>query len=203
MLPAYIVSFMLDLDYINQLIRNEKGVLAFPTDTLFALACDATSEEAIRKLFAVKRRHVEKTAPILVSSLEMAQSYVYFNEVALQLACKYWPGALTLVLPVKQGLVAELAVREGTIGVRVPGDDTARAIIQHVGVPLVGTSANLADGPNLLSADEIEQQLGVYVVKTGATTLRGIASTIAAVDAVGKITIIRQGAVSVCTEFGN
>ncbi len=169
-------------------------VISFPTDTLFALACDATNDKAIERLFALKQRKLEKTAPILVASIEKGMEYARFNESALKLAKADWPGALTLVLPALIGSkLSKLVIRDATIGIRVPNHEVALNILKDCGVPLLGTSANLTSGPNLNNAGEIEQTLGsgLAMVITGGTEPSGTASTIIKVDDYGEI-ILRQ-----------
>jgi L-threonylcarbamoyladenylate synthase len=126
----------------------------------------------------------------------MAQEYVYFSDKELELAQEYWPGALTLVLNAMPGKVADIALRDGAIGVRVPGDRAARELIEAIGVPLIGTSANIAGGDNLLTSQEIEAQLRVQVLDTGCIP-NGSCSTIVRVQEGGVLNVLRQGAVIV------
>ncbi|MDF3047929.1 MAG: putative yrdC protein [Candidatus Midichloriaceae bacterium] len=172
------------------------GVISFATDTLFALACDATSDAAIEKLFALKKRPIEKTAPILVRSLEQAQSYAYFNDIALTLAKAFWPGALTLVLPVLEPTtLSGHTIREGTIGLRVPNSELSLNLIKEWGIPILGTSANIAGGPNLTTAEEIEAVFGneALIIKS-ENKISGTASTILKI--VGdEVFLIREGSI--------
>jgi L-threonylcarbamoyladenylate synthase len=172
-------------------------VVSFPTDTLFALACDATSDKAIEHLFSIKKRETKKTAPILVANLEQATQYAEFNEKALELANKFWPGALTLILPsLPQNPLSRLAIRNNTIGLRIPNHPVALAILKDAQAPLLGTSANIANTTNLNSANAIEKVFGseLAMVVNGSKKPNGAASTIAKIDSHG-IAILRQGAV--------
>src|SRR3954469_17572372 len=97
-------------------------VICFPTDTLFALSCDASNYDAIHKLFALKQRDKNKTMPILVADLATAMEIVHFDPVSLKLAQSFWPGPLTLVLEAKNtARIAPLLIAEDfTIAIRVP-----------------------------------------------------------------------------------
>lgn len=177
-----------------QIIKNG-GIVAFATDTLFALACDATNTETIVRLFDIKQRPIEKTAPLLVSDIQMAMRCVYFSKNATNLATKHWPGALTMILPSKPDYISRVAVRDGTLGVRQPNNAAAIEIIQEAGVPLIGTSANIAGGENLMDLESIQKVFGkdVFIIDTGHIP-NGTPSTI--VDMCGdSMRIIRQGAI--------
>ncbi len=185
-----------DASYLRRFLCLEAGVFCFPTDTLFALSCDATNSEAINKLFAIKKRPIDKTAPILVSSLDMAQEYVEFSNIELELAKLYWPGALTMVVKAKKNKLSDIAIRDSTIGIRMPNCQYACKIIEDVGRPVIGTSANIAGGPNLLCAKEISDILNVPIIET-PTIPSGKSSTIIKVKYDGDIEIIRQGALQI------
>jgi L-threonylcarbamoyladenylate synthase len=172
------------------------GTVSFATDTLFALACDATNDEAIKQLFALKKRPIEKTAPILVASLEQAQHYAYFNHTALKLAKAFWPGALTLVLPVLESTsLSHHTIRDRTIGLRIPKSELSLNLIKECGVPILGTSANIAGGPNLTTGEEIEAVFGneVLVIKS-EKNISGTASTILKIVE-DDVFLIREGSI--------
>lgn len=191
-----IVALSGNLDLIKVAILAGE-VVAFPTDTLFALAVDATNTKAIEKLFALKKRPLERTAPVLVASLEEGLKHAEFNEAALKLAHAFWPGALTMVLPVRENSpLSPIAIRGDTVGLRMPECDIALQILNSCSVPLLGTSANLSGGPDLNDASEIHNTFGnglAYVVEPELKP-SGVASTIVKVD--NKISILRLGVIS-------
>lgn len=172
-------------------------VVSFPTDTLFALACDATNSKAIEKLFALKKRPIDRTAPVLVASSEQGSRYAKFNETAHKLADAFWPGALTMVLPALEGSdLSVLAVRNGTVGIRMPNSAIALNILKACGVPLLGTSANLSNSKELSDANEIVTTFGkdLALVVMPDKKPSGIASTIIKID--DEIQILRDGAIT-------
>ena len=121
------------------------GIVIFPTDTAFGIGCRIDDEESVERLFQIRKRPETQATPVLVSSLEMAKDYVseISKEVQEKLIDKYWPGALTIVLPCLTEKVPNL-VRGGsnTLGVRMPNNEIALEIIKNVGVPILGPSAN-------------------------------------------------------------
>src|SRR5579872_653282 len=135
-----------DVTKAVQILKNG-GIVIFPTDTAFGIGCRIDDEDAVRRLFALRKRSETKAVPVLVSSLHMAEHYVKEipKDVIEKLIQPYWPGALTIILRCIEVKVPEL-VRGGghTIGVRVPDHLTTLALINGVGVPILGTSANFA-----------------------------------------------------------
>jgi len=119
----------------------------FATDTAFAIGCRMDDEKAVARLFEIKGRENSKATPVLVSSLVMAEHYLLpiSSEVKKKLIDKFWPGALTIVLPCIEETVPSL-VRGGgdTLGVRIPNSKQTCQLIDLVGVPLLGTSANFS-----------------------------------------------------------
>ena len=126
-------------------VIQQGGIVIFPTDTAFGIGCRIDNEDAIRKLFKIRKRPETQATPTLVSSLEMAQEYLLpiKKDVKEKLIDKYWPGALTIVLPCLSERIPSL-VRGGseTLGVRMPDHPVALEIIKNVGVPILGPSAN-------------------------------------------------------------
>ncbi len=187
-----------DLVKATRIIKNG-GIVIFPTDTAFGIGCRMDDEKAVEKLFAIRRRPKTQAVPVLVSSIEMAQKYLKPKESDVRgLMEKYWPGALTIVLPCNTDLVPSL-VRAGsqTLGVRMPKHDIPIYIINSIGVPVLGPSANFHGQPTPYEFESIDPQLiklADYVVP-GKCPL-GQASTV--IDcSVRPWNIIRQGAVHI------
>lgn len=134
-------------EYIFKAIKilEQGGIVILPTDTAFGICCRIDNENSIKKLFEIRERPHVKATPVLVTGLEMARKYLITipDEVKEKLIERYWPGALTIVLPCQKEKVPEW-VRGGgdNLGVRMPKHEAALKIIEGVGVPLLGPSAN-------------------------------------------------------------
>jgi L-threonylcarbamoyladenylate synthase len=141
---------------------NEGGIVIFPTDTAFGIGCRIDNEEAVKRLFSIRKRPDTQATPVLVASKEMAVEYVIAIPEAVEekLITPYWPGALTIVLPAHTEKIPAL-VRGGrdTLGVRMPNHATALEIIQQVGVPLLGPSANFHGDKTPFAFEELDTEL--------------------------------------------
>jgi L-threonylcarbamoyladenylate synthase len=134
-----------DLAHYVQLLRAG-GVVACPTETLVGLLADALSEQAVARVVAIKQRGPDPIALILPSLEALSRVAEPPSELAISLARKHWPGPLTLIVRALPGLPAPL-VRNGTIGVRVPGDSPALALARAFAGPLTATSCNPTGQP--------------------------------------------------------
>jgi len=152
------------MDQIEQAIRilNQGGVVIFPTDTAFGIGCRMDREDAIKRLFTIRKRPETQATPVLVSGIAMAKEYLLSvpDDVREKLIDKYWPGALTIVLPCQTEKVPELVRGQGTnLGVRMPNHETALAIIEQVGVPLLGPSANFHGEKTPYLFEDLDKEL--------------------------------------------
>jgi L-threonylcarbamoyladenylate synthase len=119
------------------------GLVVFPTESTYGLGADATSADAVARLVAVRGREPGKPILVLVSDVAMVSRVAAdVPATARRLAARFWPGALTLVLPARPGLPAPLDAGTGTIGVRLPGHAVARALVGALGRPVTAPSAN-------------------------------------------------------------
>ncbi len=156
------------------------GVVAFPTESFYGLAVNATDEEAIQRLFAIKER---KSSPvlILIGSVQVLDRYVsHISKVAHELITQFWPGGLTLVFDAKPNISSLLTAGTGKIGVRFSSHPVATELARAVSVPITGTSANISGQPASMSATEVFHSLGevVDVILDGGKTKGGKGSTI-------------------------
>jgi len=172
------------------------GVIVYPTDTVYGLGCDPTNELATERVFAIKGRG-RKPVPVLCDSLDSASRLVRLSGVALQLAKDYWPGALTIVLPLKAELPELIHQGSRTLGVRVPNSRSCLELIAASGGYLIGTSANRSGEPACRTAHEALQSIGegVDMILDGGR-LREKESTVVKVTA-NRVQILRSGAVTV------
>jgi tRNA threonylcarbamoyl adenosine modification protein (Sua5/YciO/YrdC/YwlC family) len=172
-------------------------VVVIPTDTVYGVAVDPFVPGATKRLFEAKRRPTDIRLPVLVDSVEQAVTVADVDDRARTLMRHFWPGGLTIVLPIRLGV--DLAVGDGsgapTVGVRCPDHDVARALCRTVG-PLATTSANLHGEATPPTAAEIRDLFGdeVAVIVDGGRC-EGAASTV--VDATGPMLALRrEGCVS-------
>lgn len=171
-------------------------VIAFPTETLYGLGVDALSAEALEALQQIKsRRTPRQPFPVIISSLEMLQDCLVqeIPPLARVLMDRHWPGPLTVVLPGRRTLPRSLVNERGGVGVRVPGDPVALALVQRVGRPITATSANRSNQPPAMEAHQAELPGVALVLNDGR---RGeVASTV--VEVSDKIVVLRQGAIKI------
>jgi L-threonylcarbamoyladenylate synthase len=176
-------------------LRNG-GVIAMPTDTLYALSAAAGDDAAVRRVFAIKGREQGRPLPLFVSGVEMAERVALLNDQARRLAARFWPGQLTIVVPKRKEYASEALAGSDSVGLRVPDNDVARAVVEALDAPVTATSANLSGGPDPVSADEVRRQLGerVDIILDAGPCAHGVASTI--VDCTGATPVIlRLGAI--------
>jgi L-threonylcarbamoyladenylate synthase len=173
------------------------GLVAFPTETVYGLGADATSDIAVAKLYAAKERPSFNPLIAHVADLAAAGRLARFDTLALRLAGAFWPGPLTLVLPrLERCPVGQLATAGlDTIAVRVPDHAVARDILLAFGKPVVAPSANRSGRVSPTSAEHVYADLAGridIIVDAGAAPL-GVESTILA--CIGRTTLLRPGAI--------
>jgi len=178
-------------------VLRSGGIVAMPTDTVYGVGVALDADEALPRLFAAKDRPLDKAIVLLVSDVEQASTVGVMTRAASILAERFWPGGLTLVLLQAPGaaLPAVLTGGAATIGVRIPGHDSPRALAAALG-PLPVTSANVSGEPPAVTADEAMAQLGerIQLVLDGGPARGGVPSTV--VDCSGeRPTILRAGAI--------
>ena len=176
---------------------NVGGVLVLPTDTLYGLAADVFNENALRRVFAIKGRPEGLALPVLVGDWEMVSLVAAnWSDSAQELAAKFWPGPLTLVLPRSPDLSSLITGDGETVAVRSPNHRVPQSLISRLGRPITGTSANRSGGPDLLTLEDVRDDLGQsvdYIISCGPAP-QGIQSTI--VDVTGpEPRLIRDGVI--------
>jgi L-threonylcarbamoyladenylate synthase len=135
-------------------------LVALPTDTVYGVAADAFHPGGTARLFAAKNRSRSVPLPVFVRSPKQLIGLTpIVPEVADLLMAAFWPGPLTMVVPVERNLRWDLGETQGTVSVRMPLDDVALAVVRTVG-PTAVTAANAAGRPAPTSAEEVAEQLG-------------------------------------------
>jgi L-threonylcarbamoyladenylate synthase len=172
------------------------GVVALPTDTVYGIGVDRSTPGGIERLFAIKRRPVDKGIVLLLENARQAAEAGSMTPAAEALAAAAWPGGLTLVVPQRPDVPWPPALTGGarTIGLRVPDHDAPRGLAAALG-PLPVTSANVSGLPEARDATAIVEQLGdaLDLILDGGPAAGGPPSTV--VDCSGPLArIIRPGA---------
>lgn len=159
--------------------------VAVPTETVYGLAADATNGLAVARIFDIKQRPAFNPLICHVSSIAMAEAFAEFDPMALALADQFWPGPLTLILPLKKHHSIHPLVTAGldTVGVRMP-DGHVRGLIETFGKPLAAPSANRSGGISPTTARAVVDSLGaaVSLVLDGGACPVGLESTIVKTD---------------------
>ncbi len=184
------------LERATRLILSGHAV-AIPTDTLYGLAADPYNLAAVNEITRIKRRTVERALPLLVDSVDRAAEVAQNPpKLFFELAKKYWPGALTLVVPAAPGLPLKITGNTGKVGLRWPKAPFAEALIAACGRALTGTSANLTEMPPCTTAGEVMLQIGddVPLIVDGGPTPAHVPSTV--IELIGdRARLIRPGAI--------
>jgi L-threonylcarbamoyladenylate synthase len=184
------------LEHAVHLILRGK-VVAFPTDTFYGLGADPFNLAAVSEIFRIKRRTAERAIPLLVDSIDQAADLTQHPpKLFFTLARRFWPGALTLVVPASAQVPLKVTANTGKVGLRWPMAPFVVALIAAAGRPITGTSANLSDRHSCSTADEVDCQIGelLPLILDGGLTRGGQASTV--LELTGETgRILRQGAV--------
>jgi L-threonylcarbamoyladenylate synthase len=176
-------------------VLDAHGVVAVPTETYYGLAVSVFDHEACARVFEIKGREATKALPCIVSGIEQLASVVSeISPLANELASRFWPGPLTLIMPARASVAAAStdATATATVAVRVSSLPLARELAAIAG-PITATSANVSGASPATTADEVIAQLGdaLDLVLDGGATLGGPASTI--VDVTGATPVLVRG----------
>lgn len=173
------------------------GLVALPTETVYGLAARADRAESVAAIYRAKGRPDFNPLIVHVPSLAAAHSLARFDQRAEQLAAAFWPGPLTLVLPLREDAPIAAAVTAGlpTIALRCPAHPVMRAVIEASGLPLAAPSANRSGAVSPTSAAHVASSLGAAVplVLDGGTCAAGLESTIVALRDKGEWQLLRPG----------
>jgi len=178
---------------------REGALVAFPTETVYGLGADATNGRAVAAIFAAKGRPRFNPLIVHVSNIAGAEKHVTFSPLAHALAERFWPGALTLVLPRRAESDLSLLVSAGldTVAVRAPSHRIARALLAAVGRPLAAPSANRSGRVSATTAAHVAEELGdaVEMILDGGPAALGLESTIVGFDGAVPV-LLRPGAIA-------
>ncbi len=176
------------------------GVCILPTDTYYSLSVIADKPSAISNLFEIKERDLSKPVPILISSLLDVEKYCDISSEPLQkLAKNFWPGPLTIVLPLINEFPKEINNGSGFLGVRVPNHSFTQKVIESLGKPITGTSANISNVAPTKDLNEIKDTFSkkVSIIAEVDCGPENLSSTVIKIDNnKSGIDILREGPVS-------
>jgi L-threonylcarbamoyladenylate synthase len=180
-----------------QAIR-EGLLVAFPTETVYGLGADALNRSAVMRIFEAKGRPLDNPIIVHIASLEQLHNLAEeVPEKALELARRFWPGPLTLILRRRKHIPSEVSAGLPTLAVRMPAHKVALALIEEAGRPIAAPSANLASRPSPTRAEDVLEDLGgrVDVILDAGETPLGVESTVLNVSVEPPV-LLRPGAVT-------
>ena len=181
------------VEKIEKAYKNGE-IIAFPTDTVYGIGCDPFNKNSIAKIFELKKRDGTKRFPILGVSKKELEKIVEFTTDAEKIVEKFWPGQITLLLPIRKE-VSNKIENNGKLAVRVPGNECVLSILEHCKL-IVGTSANISGEKSILDSEELRKKLPeVDVLVDGGKIISSGESTIIDFEN-NKLKIIREGSIS-------
>ena len=185
-----------DKNGINEIVNAyENGqIIVYPTDTVYGIGCDPFNKDSISKIYDLKKREGSKRFPILGFSKEELEKIVEFSIDAEKISEKFWPGQVTLLLPIRKEM-AEKINNNGKLAVRVPNNECVLAILEKCKL-IIGTSANISGQESILDSNECKTKIpGIDVlVNGGKITSLGESTIIDFID--DQMKVIREGSIS-------
>lgn len=137
------------------------GLVAVPTDTLYGIAADPFNRAAVSRVFDVKGRDAGRALPLIAADVAQVETHLgRLTPLACRLADRFWPGPLTLIVAAPRALAPDVTAGLGTVGVRVPANEIARAICAGCDRPITATSANVSGEAATADPDVVERRLG-------------------------------------------
>jgi L-threonylcarbamoyladenylate synthase len=177
-------------------VISRGGVIAYPTDTFYGLGADPKNPIAVKRLYGIKGRKADQPILLLIGKAEYVKEWTAeTNRASEDIMKKLCPGPLTLVFKARADVPRELTAGTGTIGLRVPGSELTRSLLDFLGIALTGTSANVSGGPSPQTAEETAASVGqmVDLILDGGRTAGGRPSTVVDVTT-DRPRILREGA---------
>lgn len=184
-------------DIIKEAVQVLKsgGVILYPTDTVWGLGCDATNEEAVKKIFEIKQRDEAKSLVLLASDLDMVALHIrQIPSIAIDLV-EVNDAPMTIVYPGAMNLAPGVIAEDGSVGIRIPMSEFCKEMAKRLRRPIVSTSANISGEPSPKKFTEISEEIiskvDYCVPKAVDTESTGKPSQIIKLGLDGEVTIIR------------
>ncbi len=180
---------------ISQVVQTltQGGVIAYPTDSTYGIGCDIFNRRGIKNIYQIKQRDPRKPFSFICADLSDAANYAQVSNFAFKIMKRHLPGPYTFVLDATRIVPDSLTTRQKTVGIRIPDDAIAMAIVRELGHPLVTTSANLSGESPLHDPAEIDLAMGrmLNIVIDGGIRYGDPSTVISLID--DKIEVLRQG----------
>lgn len=181
-------------------ILSKGGIILLPTETVYGIAADARNKSAVEKIYEIKERDYSKPLQVMVANIDKAMEIAIFNNKALELAKKFWPGALTIILKIKPGsLPNNFNKVSDTVGIRIPDHEVALKILDQFGAPVAVTSANISGDPSNINFAEAKKIFGnkLDFFIDGGDSRIGVSSTVIDLTDEKHPKILRHGSVDI------
>ena len=180
---------------ISQVVETLKqgGVIAYPTDTTYGIGCNIFNRRGIKSIYQIKQRDARKPFSFICADLSDVANYAQVSNFAFKIMKRHLPGPYTFVLAATRVVPDTLTTRQKTVGIRIPDDEIALAIVRELGHPLVTTSANQTGETPLHDPAEIEEVMGrmLDVVIDGGIRYGDPSTVISLID--DNIEVLREG----------
>lgn len=183
-----------DIRAAIEVLKND-GIILYPTDTVWGIGCDATSKEAVSKIYTIKKREESKAMICLVADQFMLEQYVEKVPDTAYDIIDYSEKPVTIIYDKPKNVAQNLIAQDNTLAIRVASDKFCQRLIKSFKKPLVSTSANIAGQPTPTSFAEIDLEISKavdYVAKSGRDSINTSASTIIKLGNDGLVKIIRK-----------
>ncbi|HKL49276.1 MAG TPA: L-threonylcarbamoyladenylate synthase [Desulfuromonadales bacterium] len=183
------------LRLIRQVVESLKqgGVIVYPTDTTYGIGCDIFNKKGVKRIYQIKQREAKKPFSFICADLSDVANYAKVSNFAFKTMRRHLPGPYTFILEASRIVPDLLTTKQKTVGIRIPDNPIALAIVRELGHPLVTTSANISGSDVMHEPGLIQEELGKqldYVIDGGI--LQGDPSTvISLVD--DKVEVLREG----------
>ena len=176
-------------------IIKKGGIVVFPTDTVYGIGCDPYNKKAVQAIYRIKNRDPIKQFPILGFSKNVLSKIAIFDKLTNKIAEKFWPGPITIILPLKDKKLKKSMNLDKKIAVRVPNNQCALDLLEQCNL-LIGTSANISNSTSYRDPKEFEKKFTVYdFLLDGGIIPSTTESTIIEINKKG-IKIHREGSIS-------
>lgn len=180
---------------ISQVVEQlrQGALIAYPTDTIYGLGCDIFNRHGVKNIYRIKQRNPRQPFSFICADLSDATNYAQVSNFAFKIMKRHLPGPYTFVLEATKVVPDSLTTRQKTVGIRIPDDPIALAIVQELGHPLVTTSANISGEAPLHDPADIDLAMGrmLDLIVDGGKRYGDPSTVISLID--DRIEVLRKG----------